>query len=112
MARMDVLMILLASLGVGFLTIGTGSVAKDVLSKMNDEAERPPIDTSKLKGFLKTIALYLLVFLCLNVCILIIAIILGKAEMSDSVRSTIIDINLILSIPITWFILRKKTEDR
>ena len=109
---MDILVILLASLGIGFLTIGTGAVTKNVLSKMSDETEQKTVDTSKLKAFLKTIALYVLVYLCLNVCVLIVAVIFGKAEISDSVRSTIIDVNLLLSIPITWFILKKKTKEK
>ena len=53
---MDILMILMASLGIGYLTIGTGSIAKDALSKMSDEARRDPVDTSKLKSFLIAIA--------------------------------------------------------
>lgn len=46
----------MASLGIGYLTIGTGSIAKDALSKMSDEARRDPVDTSKLKSFLIAIA--------------------------------------------------------
>ena len=46
----------MASLGIGYLTIGTGSIAKDALSKMSDEARRDSVDTSKLKSFLIAIA--------------------------------------------------------
>ena len=105
---MDILMILMASLGIGYLTIGTGSIAKDALSKMSDEARRDPVDTSKLKSFLIAIALYVIVYFCLNVCAMIIALTIGEADMSDSERSTIICFNLLSSLPITWFILKKK----
>ena len=105
---MDILVILMASLGIGYLTIGTGSIAKDALSKMSDEAGRDNVDTSKLKSFLVTIALYVIVYLCLNVCAMIIAVIIGKTDMLDSERSTIIYTNLLLSLLITWFILSKR----
>ena len=107
---MDILMILMASLGIGYLTIGTGSIAKDALSKMSDEARRDPVDTSKLKSFLIAIALYVIVYFCLNVCAMIIALTIGETDMSDSERSTIICFNLLLSLPITWFILKKNSK--
>jgi len=105
---MDILVILMASLGIGYLAVGTGAVAKDVLSKMSDEAGKEPDDTSKLKTFLVAIASYVIVYFCLNVCTIIIAVILGKADMSDSERSTIIYANLLLSLPITWYILKRR----
>ena len=104
---MDILMILLASLGIGYLTVGTGAIAKDALSKMNKETGNEPVDTSKLKSFLVSIASYVIVYFCLNVFSMIIALNIGKAEMSDSERSTIIYANLLLSLPITWYILKK-----
>ena len=105
---MDILMILLASLGIGYLTVGTGAIAKDALSKMNKETGNELVDTSKLKSFLVSIASYVIVYLCLNACTLIIAVIIGKADMSDSERSTIIYANLLLSLPITWYILKRR----
>ena len=105
-------MILLASLGVGYLTVGIGSIAKDALSKMSDEAGRDPVDTSKLKSFLVAISLYVIVYICLNGCTMIIAVIIGETHMSDSERSTIIYSNLLFSLPITWFILNKKKKTK
>ena len=104
---MDILVILMASLGIGYLTVGPAAVAKDALSKMSDKAGKEPVDTSKLKSFLVAIASYVIVYLCLNACTLIIDVIIGKADMSDSERSTIIYANLLLSLPITWYILKK-----
>ena len=104
---MDILVILMASLGIGYLTVGTGVVAKDALSKMNEETGNEPVDTSKLKSFLVAIASYVIVYFCLNVFSMIIVLIIGKADISDSERSTIIYANLLVSLPITWYLLKK-----
>jgi hypothetical protein len=39
---------------------------------------------------------------------MIIALTIGETDMSDSERSTIICFNLLLSLPITWLILKNK----
>ena len=94
----------MASLGIGYLTIGTGSIAKDALSKMSDEARRDPVDTSKLKSFLIAIALYVIVYFCLNVCAMIIALTIGETDMSDSERSTIICFNQNSKVKRLWLL--------
>ena len=105
---MDILMIVLSALGVGYLTVGTGAVVKDAVSNHNRESfpQPSPLASTYLKKFLKTVGLYLLVYACLNLATILLFVATGHEETVKAVRTTVINYNLLFSLPITWLIMR------
>ena len=105
---MDILMIVLSALGVGSLTIGTGAVVKDGVSNHNQESspQPSPLASAYLKKFLKTVGLYLLVYACLNLAAILLFVATGHEETMKAARTTVINCNLLFSLPITWLIMR------
>ena len=110
---MDILMIILSALGVGYLTVGTGAVVKDAVSNHNPESFPQPsqLAPTYLKKFLKTIGIYLLVYACLNLAAILLFVATGHEETMKAARTTVINCNLLFSLPITWIILRYKNRD-
>ena len=106
--RMDILMIVLSALGVGYLTVGTGAVVKDAVSNHNQKSspQSSPLASTYLKKFLKTIGIYLLVYASLNIAAILIFVSTGHEETMKAARTTIINYNLLFSLPITWLIMR------
>ena len=107
---MDILMIVLSVMGLGFLTVGSGAVAKDVATKMIDESDTKPNPKAvlNLRKFLRVLGIYLLVYVCLNIVTLLVFLLIGQVETLYSIRETIIECNLLLSLPITWLITQKR----
>ena len=110
---MDILMIILSALGVGYLTVGTGAVVKDAVSNHNQESspQLSPLASTYLKKFLKTIGIYLLVYACLNLAAILLFMATGHEEFMKAARTTVINCNLLFSLPITLIIMRYKNRD-
>ena len=108
---MDILMILLATFGVGMGATFTGAAAKDGLDKISDTPEPKPEEKAKIKKFFKTTGLYLLLYACLNI-ITMIPIALGIYEEPKDTKDTIILINLILAGIITWYLVKYKFKEK
>ena len=105
---MDILMIVLSVMGLGFLTVGTGAVAKDAASKLIAESDTKPNPKTvlNLRKFLRVLGIYLLVYVCLNIVTLLVFLLIGQVEKLNSLRSMLIECNLLLSLPITWLITK------
>lgn len=108
---MDILMILLATLGVGMGVTFTGAAAKDGLDRISDTPEPKPEDKAKIKKFFKAIGLYLLLYACLNI-ITMIPIALGFYAEPKETKETIILINLILAGIMTWYLVKYKFKKK
>ena len=106
---MDILMIVLSVMGLGFLTVGSGAVAKDAATKLFADSDTKPNPKAvlNLRKFLRVLGIYLLVYVCLNILILLFFLLTGQVETLYSIRETIIECNLLLSLPITWLITKK-----
>ena len=107
---MDILMIVLSVMGLGFLTVSSGVVAKDATTKLSADSDTKPNPTAvlNLRKFLRVLGIYLLVYVCLNILILLFFLLTGQVETLYSIRETIIECNLLLSLPITWLIPQKR----
>ena len=107
---MDILMIVLSVMGLGFLTVGSGAVAKDVATKMIDESDTKPNPKAvlNLRKFLRVLGIYLLVYVCLNIVTLLVFLLIGQVERLNTLRTSLIECNLLLSLPITWLITQKR----
>ena len=107
---MDILMIVLSVMGLGFLTVSSGVVAKDATTKLIADSDTKPNPTAvlNLRKFLRVLGIYLLVYVCLNILILLFFLLTGQVETLYSIRETIIECNLLLSLPITWLIPQKR----
>ena len=107
---MDILMIILSVMGLGFLTVGFGAVAKDAATKMIDESDTKPNPKAVLnvRKFLRVLGIYLLIYVCLNIVTLLLFLLAGQIETLSSIRKTLIECNLLFSLPMTWLILKKK----
>ncbi len=107
---MDILLIVLSIMGLSFLTIGTGAVVKDAASKLNNGLETQPNPKAVLniRKFLRILGIFLLVYVCLNIVTLLVILLTGQEETLNSLRKTLIECNLLISLPITWIIVRKK----
>ena len=106
---MDILMIVLSVMGLGFLTVGTGAVAKDAATKLIDESDTKPNPKTvlNLRKFLRVLGIYLLVYVCLNIVTLLVFLLIGQVEKLNSLRTMLIECNLLISIPITWLIIKR-----
>ena len=105
---MDILMIVLSVMGLGFLTVGSGVVAKDAATKLIDESDTKPNPKTvlNLRKFLRVLGIYLLVYVCLNILILLFFLLTGQVERLNTLRTSLIECNLLLSLPITWLITK------
>lgn len=110
---MDILMIVLSVMGLGFLTVGTGAVAKDAATKLIAESDTKPNPKAVLnfRKFLRVLGIYLLVYVCLNIVVLLVFLLTGQENALNSMRTTVIDFNLLLSLPITWLIVKKQNSN-
>ena len=110
---MDILMIVLSVMGLGFLTVGSGAVAKDVATKMIDESDTKPNPKAvlNLRKFLRVLGIYLLVYVCLNIVTLLVFLLIGQVEKLNSLRTTVVECNLLLSLPITWQIVKRRNSN-
>ena len=106
---MDILMIVLSVMGLGLLTVGSGAVAKDAATKPIAESDTKPNPKAVLnvRKFLRVLGIYLLVYVCLNILILLFFLLTAQVETLYSIRETIIECNLLLSLPITWLIIKR-----
>ena len=106
---MDILMIVLSVMGLGFLTVGTGAVAKDASKLIAESDTKPnPKTVLNLRKFLRVLGIYLLVYVCLNIVTLLVFLLTGQEDALNSMRTTVVECNLLLSLPITWLITQKK----
>ena len=107
---MDILMIVLSVMGLGFLTVGTGAVAKDAATKLIAESDTKPNPKAvlNLRKFLRVLGIYLLVYVCLNIVTLFVFLLTGQEDALNSMRTTVVECNLLLSLPITWLITQKR----
>ena len=107
---MDILMIVLSVMGLGFLTVGTGAVAKDAATKLIAESDTKlnPKAVLNVRKFLRVLGIYLLVYVCLNILILLYFLLTGQVERLNTLRTSLIECNLLLSLPITWLITQKR----
>ncbi len=107
---MDILMIVLSVMGLGFLTVGSGAVAKDATTKLIAESDTKPNPKAvlNLRKFLRVLGIYLLVYVCLNIVTLLVFLLTGQVDTLNSLRTTVIEFNLLLSLPITWLIVKKR----
>lgn len=110
---MDILMIVLSVMGLGFLTVGTGAVAKDATTKLIAESDTKPNPKAvlNLRKFLRVLGIYLLVYVCLNIVTLLGFLLTGQVDTLNSLRTTVIEFNLLLSFPITWLIIKKRKSN-
>ena len=110
---MDILMIVLSVMGLGFLTVGTGAVAKDAATKLIAESDTKPNPKAvlNLRKFLRVLGIYLLVYACLNIVVLLVFLLTGQENALNSMRTTVIDFNLLLPLPITWLIVKKQNSN-
>ncbi len=110
---MDILMIVVSVMGLGFLAVGSGAVAKDAATKIIAESDTKPNPKAVLnmRKFLRVLGIYLLVYVCLNIVTLLFFLLAGQIETLNSIRETIIECYLLLSLPLTWLILRKQKTD-
>lgn len=107
---MDILMIILSVMGLGFLTVGPGAVAKDAATKLIAESDTTPNSKAVLnvRKFLRILGIFLLVYVCLNIVTLLVFLLTGQEDTLNSLRKMLIECNLLISLPITWIIVRKK----
>ena len=107
---MDILMIILSVMGLGFLTVGSGAVAKDAATKLIAESDTTPNSKAVLnvRKFLRILGIFLLVYVCLNIVTLLVFLLTGQEDTLNSLRKMLIECNLLISLPITWIIVRKK----
>ena len=105
-------MIVLSVMGLGFLTVGSGAVAKDAATKLIAESDTKPNPKAalNLKKFLRVLGIYLLVYVCLNIVTMLVFLLSGQVETLNSLRTTVIEFNLLLSLPITWLIVKKRNN--
>lgn len=105
-------MITLSLFGLGCLTVGTGAAVKDAVSNLSERQETKPNPqaTHYLKKFFKILGIYIVIYAILNLLAILVFVISGQKEVMDSMRSTLIDCNLILSLLITWAIVKYKTR--
>ena len=77
---MDILIIVLSVMGLGFLTVGSGVVAKDATTKLIADSDTKPNPTAvlNLRKFLRVLGIYLLVYVCLNILILLFFLLTGQ----------------------------------
>ena len=110
---MDILMIVLSVMGLGFLTVGSGAVAKDAATKLIAESDTKPNPNAvlNLRKFLRVLGIYLLVYVCLNIVTLLVFLLIGQVEKLNSLRTTVIEFSLLLSLPITWLIVKKRNSN-
>ena len=110
---MDILMIVLSVMGLGFLTVGSGAVAKDAATKLIAESDTKPNPKTvlNLRKFLRVLGIYLLVYVCLNIVTLLVILLTGQEDVLNSMRPTVIEFNLLLSLPITWLIIKKRNSN-
>lgn len=103
-------MIVLSVMGLGFLTIGSGAVAKDAATKLIAESDTKPNPKAVLnmRKFLRALGIYLLVYVFLNIVTLLVILLTGQEDVLNSMRTTVIEFNLLLSLPITWLIVKKR----
>ena len=108
---MDILMIVLSVMGLGFLTVGSGAVAKNAATKLIAESDTKPNPNAvlNLRKFLRVVGIYLLVYVCLNILILLFFLLTGQVERLNCLRTMLIECNLLLSLPITWLITQKRS---
>lgn len=109
---MDILMIVLSAMGLGFLTIGTGAVAKDATTKLIADSDTKPNPkfALNLRKFFRVLGVYLLVYVCLNIVALLVFLLTGQEDALNSMRTKVIEFNLLLSLPITWLIRKKRNS--
>ena len=107
---MDILMIVLSVMGLGFLTVSSGVVAKDATTKLIADSDTKPNPTAvlNLRKFLRVLGIYLLVYVCLNIVTLLVFLLTGQEDALNSMRTTVVECNLLLSLPITWLITQKR----
>ena len=110
---MDILMIVLSVMGLGFLTVGTGALAKDAASKLIAESDTKPNPNAvlNLRKFLRVLGIYLLVYVCLNIVTLLVFLLTGQEDALNSMRTTVVECNLLLSLPITWLIVKRRNSN-
>jgi len=104
---MDILLILLSGLGIGYLGWGTGAIAKDSISKSDKltEYNQHSNSSDKLKDIFKVLGLYIVVFIVLNIIVLLLFLLLvGNKAINDELRENIILCNLTLALIITYLI--------
>lgn len=106
---MDILMITLSLFGLGCLTVGTGAAVKDAVSNLSDrqDSKPNPIAVRYLKKFFK---IYIVVYAILNLLVMLFFVISGQEETMNSIRSTLINCNLLLALLITWGITKYKMK--
>lgn len=109
---MDILMIVLSVMGLGYLTIGSGAVAKDAAKKLIVESDTSPNPkvALNLRKFLRVWGIYLLVYVCLNIVTLLVFLLTGQVEKLNSLRTMLIECNLLISLPITWLIIKRYSQ--
>ena len=107
---MDILMIVLSVMGLGFLTVGSGAVAKDAATKLIAESDTKPNPKAvhNLRKVLRVLGIYLLVYVCLNIFTLLVFLLTGEEDALNSMRTMLIECNLLLPLPITWLITQKR----
>ena len=100
-------------MGLGFLTVGSGAVAKDAATKLIAESDTKPNPKAVLnmRKFLRVLGIYLLVYVFLNIVTLLVILLTGQEDVLNSMRTTVIEINLLLSLPITWLIVKKRNSN-
>lgn len=110
---MDILMIVLSVMGLGFLTVGSGALVKDATTKMITDSDTKPNPKAvlNLKKFLRVLGTYLLVYVCLNIVTLLVFLLIGQVEKLNSLRTMFIECNLLLSLPITWLIIKRYRQE-
>lgn len=110
---MDILMIVFSTMGLGFLTVGSGAVAKDAATKLIAESDTRPNSKAVLnmRKFLRVLGIYLLVYVFLNIVTLLVILLTGQEDVLNSMRTTVIEFNLLLSLPITWLIVKKRNSN-
>ena len=109
---MDILMITLSLFGLGCLTVGTGAAVKDAVSNLSDRQDSKPIPIAVryLKKFFKILGIYIVVYAILNLLVMLFFVISGQEETMNSIRSTLINCNLLLALLITWGITKYKMK--
>ena len=104
---MDILLILLSGLGIGYLGWGTGAIVKDSISKSDKltEYNQHSNFSDKLKDIFKVLGLYIVVYIVLNIIVLLLFLLLfGNKAINDGLRENIILCNLALALIITYLI--------
>ena len=103
---MDILLILLSGLGIGYLGWGTGAIAKDSISKSDKltEYNQHSNFSDKLKDIFKVLGLYIVVYIVLNIIVLLFLLLVGNKAINDELRENIILCNLTLALIITYLI--------